>query len=1416
MKKNLTLKFTKLSLRAALAAMMMMAGGMAFAQEHQEPLPELAPYNYSGTEGTYKFAKYLWDMRDGIGCHTTETLWDLRVLLREYPTASQARKDELANLMENIIQQKNLKSIPELKVNPGIYRILGEQPDEENRLWALTPGGDKWTNPDPSLDGDKVESVRKMNQGLAKNDWNSIGCRAQGLEIGVSGGNYNGMQSYTLYARESRKHLMEKGYGNGAGAGYYWFTQFQANSTGRFTFEQFGTGYAPGRLFIRSNNDDQLANWRHSFMNVHGKGDIWGGRQRDLTWFTDAVKIRNTYYTDESNMTAFGFLVVPDRLNTIRQIISLQGAIGFFRGSEISNLKSRYKALEENSTTENIQNVIDAYDDLMHTKKRRVQKSENVLNGFYQIRSAAEYEAALFDNRNNGQNQVAVGAFPEEGNMNITGTDRLRTDIWALTRVSKGGKVYLRNHNSGYAYSIDDVGRFIQDSGSSSGVSDKSVLTNPGNDIKIDTKRSAYTLKECDLKVQGYYSFQGEGGASHLMYHAPSKVGENSKLINHKWNDDWNSAFVLIPDLKLNAEALINTRNMVGSFKDSDLKALRKAYEAYVENKNDGTEAALWTADDELTIDHADKRIQFDDSKQYIINWAIPDPFDAERQTVMRYEENGSVQMSGSVATTDGYYDKRNLWTIKKVAGKEDVYTIASVENPDRKLVIPTDDKLSAVELNGAGTEVRIVTGTSGRNADYDVVYTKDGKDYYLFFDLAKNRIVASTTPDMGLINWNFQEMNAEPMKRWVAGLDLDRVDTYASASLKPLVALIDAYDADPSEENANAFISEYKRLRADENEKIKFDPNMVYRIHSGWKDGVMKNDATGMEEETSHINKNQLFVFVEQTNAIASGPYAGKKQYILQSLDGSGYMYGMRYASNSISYSESPSNSMMVTYTDATFHDTPRDDQPDRKFIAIVGGADTQAATETDPRYFRSADSGNGSANRMVINYGYSGLNTGGNPFDKFSDFSLEPMPKAYVDATMKYLRDLDRVGTYWSEDVQVLATLVHTYELAPTEENAAAIKKEYDRLETALADRIIVFEPGGVYRIHTGWKDGYVTTGTENWMAVQPKASIDPMKVTADNKEESLKQMWTFVPAGKENAYYLKNLYTSDYLTSVAGHTLSTGKTGAQVITVVPQTFFKSNDLNNQPTRKMLKIEEGSYFNDAENGHDRLREWNVDYTSDFTLEPIKSIAVAIGKHNAVTFSHTQNLIQPGKLEAYKAYNPHTADPDCIETAKMSGEREVYRGNNGVILWSAEPDTYELICTDERQVEPMEGKGDYSGNRLVGTYNTPYVTDGNGSNRVYALNWRTVGSESSLWFNTTAPNAVIGKNKAYLPLETFTNGNAAKFFFVFGNSQTTSISITDYVKAKDDGCYYSLSGLRVTNPQKGIYIRNGKKIVIK
>ncbi|MBR4366679.1 MAG: hypothetical protein IKP43_07865, partial [Bacteroidaceae bacterium] len=69
-----------------------------------------------------------------------------------------------------------------------------------------------------------------------------------------------------------------------------------------------------------------------------------------------------------------------------------------------------------------------------------------------------------------------------------------------------------------------------------------------------------------------------------------------------------------------------------------------------------------------------------------------------------------------------------------------------------------------------------------------------------------------------------------------------------------------------------------------------------------------------------------------------------------------------------------------------------------------------------------------------------------------------------------------------------------------------------------------------------------------------------------------------------------------------------------------------------------------------------------------------------------------------------------------------------------------------------------------------------------------------------------------IPANKAYLP---FSNASQVNFFNVYSDT-TTDINQLNMSFQKDSDEIYDLTGRKVTAPQKGIYIVNGKKVLYK
>ena len=68
-----------------------------------------------------------------------------------------------------------------------------------------------------------------------------------------------------------------------------------------------------------------------------------------------------------------------------------------------------------------------------------------------------------------------------------------------------------------------------------------------------------------------------------------------------------------------------------------------------------------------------------------------------------------------------------------------------------------------------------------------------------------------------------------------------------------------------------------------------------------------------------------------------------------------------------------------------------------------------------------------------------------------------------------------------------------------------------------------------------------------------------------------------------------------------------------------------------------------------------------------------------------------------------------------------------------------------------------------------------------------------------------------VASNKAYLKLSVAAKGRVLKFF----GDEETGINAVSSSMVNSDACY-NLSGQRIANPAKGLYIRGGKKVIVK
>ena len=231
------------------------------------------------------------------------------------------------------------------------------------------------------------------------------------------------------------------------------------------------------------------------------------------------------------------------------------------------------------------------------------------------------------------------------------------------------------------------------------------------------------------------------------------------------------------------------------------------------------------------------------------------------------------------------------------------------------------------------------------------------------------------------------------------------------------------------------------------------------------------------------------------------------------------------------------------------------------------------------------------------------------------------------------------------------------------------------------------------------------------------------------------------------------------------------------------------------------------------------------VDDTNYFGVKPSTNMRGRDGKYYTTLYVDFPFQIK-GDVKAYTIEGVEAKNTDgyyFAKVKKLAQQGDVVPAQTAVVLEcnSTNPADNKLLPTGDETPEQ-------SNNRLCGTFfggsiNGLTVKDGAGNDynvthdNIRAFNINTADSRNPIGFYKVKNNVTnIPGNKAFLVL-TSTEAQAKSFVLEFEDGGTTGIeTIENSQKSTDDGVYYDLQGRRVENPTRGIYIVNGKKVVIK
>lgn len=234
------------------------------------------------------------------------------------------------------------------------------------------------------------------------------------------------------------------------------------------------------------------------------------------------------------------------------------------------------------------------------------------------------------------------------------------------------------------------------------------------------------------------------------------------------------------------------------------------------------------------------------------------------------------------------------------------------------------------------------------------------------------------------------------------------------------------------------------------------------------------------------------------------------------------------------------------------------------------------------------------------------------------------------------------------------------------------------------------------------------------------------------------------------------------------------------------------------------------GYYMDGTSQKGNGFKIFGVKYVvSEDAAQLSKSVTIPSCGYTTFSGPHTYTIasVSDGTASAWYA---SAENDNTIKLAQSSNKR--IAPCEGFII-NGTPGATATLKTVEEQTT-------VSGNLLVANlaaYQLPATTTINkGSDATY-YNYILVADGESAVFKHTTGTGDLAANKAFLRTTTNVTAEGARgFSFDFGGGETTAVTEVELAGDNNSGKCYTLQGKEVRTPSKGLYIVNGKKVIIK
>ena len=191
--------------------------------------------------------------------------------------------------------------------------------------------------------------------------------------------------------------------------------------------------------------------------------------------------------------------------------------------------------------------------------------------------------------------------------------------------------------------------------------------------------------------------------------------------------------------------------------------------------------------------------------------------------------------------------------------------------------------------------------------------------------------------------------------------------------------------------------------------------------------------------------------------------------------------------------------------------------------------------------------------------------------------------------------------------------------------------------------------------------------------------------------------------------------------------------------------------------------------------------------------LEKVTSEDVAVSSVKFATYVPVINVVAPADVKVYTA--KVNEDKSAVVLTEVSAGSVIAKGTPVLVGAEAGSQTFEASAGEATTVADNDLKA------------AAADTKGDGAT-IYAL----VEQDGKAVFAPLKEGVAVSLGHAYLKLPA---ASATRFYSIQFGGETTGINEVN-AAAKADGAYYTLQGVKTSKAAKGIYIHNGKKVVIK